>query len=150
MKYNIRAFSMMAVNQTDEIRVWFKGPLFYKASNGKIKFVFPWNVSRITFNGSSAFPVLFWGIKGNARLKFEDVSPDAIKWNADLEWTNVTRSELENFDEKVIETELKNNISTEVSQLQAIKENTNIKFKVPELIDTSKNIIPESILYPEN
>jgi len=150
MKYNIRAFSMMAVNQTDEILVWFKGPLFYKASNGKIRFVFPWNVSRIKFNGTSAFPVLFWGIRGSARLNFEDVNSDAVKWDSDLEWTNVTKSELESYDEKVVENDLKNNIPIEVNQLQEIQENTNITFSVPEIVDTSKNIIPESILYSEN
>jgi hypothetical protein len=150
MKYNIRAFSMMAVNQTDEILVWFKGPLFYKASNEKIRFVFPWNVSRIKFNGTSAFPVLFWGIRGYARLKFEDVNSDAVKWDSDLEWTNVTKSELESYVEKVVENDLKNNIPIEVNQLQEIQENTNITFSVPEIVDTSKNIIPESILYSEN
>ena len=150
MKYNIRALSMIEINQTDDILVWFKGPLFYKVPNERIRFVFPWNVSKIKFNGSTAFPLLFWGFRGSVRLKFEEVHSNAVIWDADLDWTNVTASELESIDESAIVTELNNNISTEVNQLQEIQENTNITFTLPKLVDTSKNIIPDSILYTEN
>ena len=68
MKYNIRAFSIMQVNQTEDILVWFKGPLLYKVSNGKMKFVFPWNVNQITVKLINSFPIYFWGFKGKREI----------------------------------------------------------------------------------
>ena len=151
MKYTVRAVSMNLVNQTDEILVWFKGPILYKTVNGKRKFVFPWNVNKINLSNQTFFPVTFWGIRGSQKLNIEEVSYDVIKWNPDAEWTFINKySNLDNLDEANIIDAIHQAIPESIEQLNVFNEKTNINFSLPEILDTTKEVIPQSILIPKN
>ena len=147
MKYQLRAISLKQVNQTDEVLVWFRGPVSYKIFGGKRKFVFPWNVTRINLLNHTFFPVTFWGIKGTQRLKIEDVILDVIKWNPDSQWFLISKkSNFDNFDETAIINAIHREIPVSIETLTMLKEKTQIKYIIPEILDTTKEVIPQSIL----
>jgi hypothetical protein len=147
MKYNIRAFSIKVVNQTDEILVWFKGPLFYRSSIGEMRFVFPWNVSKIQLKNVSAFPILFWGFKGKQILNIDEVGNDAFKWESGKDWSCITSNSIINhFNEEEIKNSFVERISTDFPPLNEMVKNTSISYEVPNLTDVSKEQIPQSIL----
>jgi hypothetical protein len=151
MKYQLRAVSLKQVNQTDEVLVWFRGPLSYKIFGGKRKFIFPWNVTRINLLNHTLFPVTFWGIKGTQRLKIEDVILDVIKWNPDSQWFLISKkSNFDNFDETAIINAIHREIPESIDTLNMLKEKTQIKYIIPEILDTTKEIIPQSFLIAKN
>jgi len=143
----MKALSMREINQSDEVLIWFKGPLLYKNSKSGGKFVFPWNVNKIKLTNQSFFPVSFWGIKGYQKLNIEDIAHDVIKWDADSQWSTISKnSDLENFDETAITNAIHQAIPESIKTLNIFKEKTNIKFTIPDILDTTKEVIPQSIL----
>jgi len=151
MKYKARAVSMKHINQTEEILVWFKGPILYKTAIGKRKLVFPWNVKKINLSNQTFFPVTFWGIRGSQKLKIEEVSYDVIKWNPDADWTFISKySNLDNLNQTIIIDAIHQAIPESIEPLNIFKEKTNIKFTIPDILDTTKEVIPQSILNTKN
>ena len=147
MKYKARAVSMKHVNQTEEILVWFKGPILYKTAIGKTKFVFPWNVKKLNLSNQSFFPITFWGIRGSQKLNIEEISFDVIKWNPDSDWTFISKhSNLDNLNQTIIIDAIHQAIPESIEPLNIFKEKTNIKFTIPDILDTTKEVIPQSIL----
>lgn len=147
MKYNIKAFSLTEINQTEEILVWCKGPICYRASDGELKFIFPWNVKKIVFKNIESFPVSFWGISGSQKLNVEDISNNVLRWNSGEEWSDIiNHSALDDFDDNDVKSHLNELVISEIIPLRNIINETVIRYNVPKIIDLKKEVIPNSIL----
>jgi hypothetical protein len=147
MKYNIKAFLLTEIKQTEGILVWCKGPICYRASSRKLKFLFPWNVKKIVFKNIESFPVSFWGIRGSQKLNVEDISNKVFRWNSGEQWSDIANhSALDDFDDNDIKSHLNELVSSEIIPLRNVINETGISYNVPAIINLKKEVIPNSIL----
>lgn len=135
---------MMQINRSDDILVWFKGPLLYKVSNGKMKFVFPWNVNQITIKSINSFPIYFWGLKGKREITIHEISHDVKVWNPDEKWKKSVKIGLSEITTENIIEQFQCRLPLELPQMNGLLK-YNIDIKPFDLSSLTEIQIPDSI-----
>ena len=146
MKYHLIAFSFKNPFDSDEVIVGVKGALFYKLQNGGVKFIFPWNVYKLSFKSIEVLPIKFYGFKGVEIVCKENLLSNVFRWEPDHFWNRVTYSQLHDYKSEILSATFEKDIPKKIAAFDKIQD-LRINYVSPKIPTKSLGtIIPTKII----